>query len=106
MTLNQIRALLVEADQDIRHYFIMSDAEAYSYWEETKPLPFVADGGHPAGDRGWRFYVHRYTKTEEDPVAEAIYNKLDSSDRVAVRWTIDRNNDSEYIHHIFECEGF
>ena len=106
MTLDQIRDLLVEADPGIKHYFTMSDADAYSYWEETKPLPFVAEGGHPADARGWRFYVHRFTKIEGDPVAAEIYEHLDNSFRIAVRWTIDRENKTGYIHHIFECEAF
>lgn len=106
MTLNEIRDMLVAVDPDIRHYFTMSDEESYTYWEETRPLPFVAEGGHPAGQSGWRFYVHRFTKIEGDPLAASIYEALDESFRVAVQWTVDREQDTGYIHHIFECEGF
>ena len=106
MTLNEIKELLVSADQDIKHYFSAESADAYSFWEETQRLPFVGDDHHPDGDQAWRFYVHRFTRTEGDAVALRIFETLDNDVRTAVRWIIDFENDTGYIHHIFECEGF
>lgn len=106
MTKSEIKALLVTADPDIRHYFSMSTAEAYSYWEETRRLPFTADDVHDAADQAWKFYVHRYTKTEDDPVAQALFDALDADPRTTVRWTISPERVDGYIHHSFECEGY
>lgn len=103
MTLNEIRTLLVSADANIKHYFSKNTASAYSYWEETQRLPVLADDRH---EEMWRFYVHRYTKTENDTTAQALFDALDADPRVSVRWVqggYDR--DSGYLHHIFECEG-
>ena len=103
MTLEEIREVLVTADPDIMHYFSMSDKEAYSYWEETRRLNLIADGRH---QEGWRFYVHRFSKTEGDTIAATIFDTLDENPRTSVVWTIDFENDTGYIHHIFECEGY
>lgn len=104
MTLTEIKMLLVTADQSIRHYFSKSTAKAYSYWEETNRLATDADDSH--GEEAWRFYVHRYTKTENDATAKAIFNALDACPDIGVKWTVDYDPDSGYIHHIFECEGY
>lgn len=106
MTRDEIKALLVTADPNIKHYFSMSDAESYSYWEETSRLPFLADDVHNVNDQAWRFYVHRFTKTEDDAIAQTIFNTLDADPRTTVRWVTDFDKDSGYIHHIFDCEGY
>ena len=103
MTLTEIKTLLVSADVNIKHYFSKNTASEYSYWEETQLLPTIVDDRH---EEHWRFYVHRYTKTENDATASAIFEKLDKDPRVTVRWVqggYDR--ESGYLHHIFECEG-
>lgn len=103
MTLEQIKTLLVTADPNIRHYFSMQTGDAYSYWEETRRLGMTANNRH---NGGWRFYVHRYTKTENDATAQAIFNALDADPRTTVIWTNGGyDQESGYIHHIFECEG-
>ena len=107
MTLNEIKALLVTADPNIKHYFSMHGSEEpYSYWEETNMLPFTGDDRHAIGDQAWRFYVHRFTKTEGDAIAGAIFAALDGDPRTTVRWVTDFDRDSGFIHHIFECEGY
>ncbi len=104
MTLSDIRTLLVSVDPNIKHYFSMGAGESYSYWEETNRLPFSADDRH---EEGWHFYVHFFTKTECDPVADSFFNTLDEDPRTTVRWTVgDREEDTGYIHHIYECEGY
>lgn len=103
MTLNEIKDMLVTVDPGIKHYFSMGKGTAYSYWEETKRLPFISDGHH--SEEGWRFYVHRFTKESGDTVAAALFQALDDDVRVAVSWQTDFEQDTGYIHHIFECEG-
>lgn len=106
MTLSEIKALLVSADPNIKHYFSNESSEAYSFWEETRRLGFTAEDNHPVSDQAWRFYVHRYTKIEGDPVAAVIFETLDHDPRTTVRWIVDFDNESGYIHHIYECEGY
>lgn len=104
MTLAEIQAMLAEADPDIKHYFTAKDG-AYSYWEETKRLPTMADDRHT--EEAWRFYVHRYTQDPWDPVVRHIMAALDARPEVAVSYDVDPSNKgSEYVHHIWECEGY
>ena len=77
MTLSEIKALLVSADPNIKHYFTMDDSEAYSFWEETRRLPFPGDDRHDPANQAWKFFVHRFTKIEGDPMAATIFEKLD-----------------------------
>lgn len=106
MTLTEIKELLVTVDPKIKHYFSMEKARRYSYWEETRRLPHVADDGHPSNEEGWRFYVHLFTTAQEDPMAAAFHRTLDGDPRTTVIWTVDHDAESGYIHHIFECEGY
>ena len=107
MTKDEIKALLVSADPDIKHYYSMNEGEAYSFWEETRRLPFTGDDQHDPADQAWKFYVHRFTKTENDPVAQALFDVLDSDPRTTVSWVTDNEmKETGYIHHIVECEGY
>ena len=106
MTLSEIRTLLVSVDPDIRHYFSMSDADAYSYWEENRRMRHTADDRHDPAEQGWHFYVHRFTKSEDDAVALSFFSTLDADPRTTVIWQTDRENNTGYIHHIFTCEGY
>ena len=103
MTTQDIRTLLVSADPKISHYFSVNTDRDYTYWKETKRLALTSDDGH---DEAWRFYVHRFTRDEHDPVAELIFRTLDTDPRVTVSHTTDFEQDTKYIHHIFECEGY
>lgn len=103
MTIPEIRELVAEIDPNIRHYFSMGTGTDYTFWEETERLPMMADNHHV--EEAWRFYVHRFTKTETDPLSALIFSTLDNDPRVSVRHTVDHEDDTGYIHHIFECEG-
>lgn len=103
MTLTDIRDLLVSVDPDIKHYFTDSNADAYSYWEEARRLSLFSDDRH---EQAWRFYVHRYTKAEDDVMASQLFDALDQDPRIAFQYTVDFDVDSGYIHHIYDCEGY
>ena len=103
MTLNEIRTMLVAVDPANRHYFSPETAKDYTYWEETGRLPLLADNRH---DEAWRFYVHRFTRDEYDPMAGRLFAALDADPRTAVSHTVDYEPDSGYIHHIFSCEAY
>lgn len=103
MTLKEIAEFLTDIDPDISHCESMEKREPYSFWKETRPLSFMADGVH---QEGWRFYVHRYTREEEEPIAAALWAALEQSDRFTVSYVKDYIPEKDLIHHIFECEGF
>lgn len=103
MTLKEIAAFLTEADPLISHYESMDKQGDYTFWEETRPLSFMADGVH---QEGWRFYVHRYTREEEDPIAAALMTDMDTSDRITVEHEVDYIPEKDMIHHIFACEAY
>ena len=103
MTLGEIRVLLAGIDPDIRHYFSTETERDYSFWEETQRLPLTANDLH---EEAWRFYVHRFTRDEFDPLARRLFAALDADPRTTVSHTVDFEPESGYIHHIFECEGY
>lgn len=104
MTLTEIKDLLVSAvgNEPLTHYFSMDPGHDYTYWEETQRLNLTADDVH---EEAWRFYVHRFTHQEFDPVAMSLFSALDADPRVSVRHTVDYELKTGYIHHVFRCEG-
>ena len=104
MTLSEIQALVVSADAHAGHYeSAYQNSAAYTVWREYNRLGTMADDAHEAG---WHFQVDRFTKTENDATAAAIYAALEADDRVAFEYLIDYEPDTRYIHHIFDCEGY
>ena len=103
MTISDIKAKLAVVDPAVRHYYSMGTGEAYTCWEETQRLPLVGDDYHC--EVGWRFYVHRFTKTEDDTIADALWIALDTAPEIAAQHTVTYEPDTGYIHHIFTCEA-
>lgn len=103
MTLEEIKALVLTADNTAEHYESSHTSEpAYTVWREYRRLPATADDRHI---EGWAFQVDRYTQDEYDETAAALFDALDGSDRVAVHYEVDHEPETGYIHHIFDCEG-
>ena len=103
MTRAEIRAALIAVDPHIRHYRSMSSSGNYTYWEETHLLNLIADNHHA---EGWAFVVHRFTRDENDAIADALLAALDADDRITVQYNVDHERDTGYIHHIYDCEGY
>lgn len=103
MTLSAIKALVAAVDPAVRHYWSAADGTDYTVWEETERLPLAADDRHI--EQGWVFYVHRFTKTENDAIAAQLFQALDALPEIAVAETVDQEPDTGYIHHILRCEG-
>lgn len=103
MTLGEIKALVVGCDPNAGHYeSAYQGGEAYTVWREIRRLDLMADDLHQSG---WAFQIDRFTKAEDDAIAEAIAAALDAESAVAYRYEVDYERDSGYIHHIFDCEG-
>ena len=102
MTLTELQAMLAGIDPDIRHGWTMATGRDYTYWEETDRLTLAGDD-RPV-ESGWVFYVHRFSKRNVDPVAEAIWETLNALPNVAVQQADSYEPDTGYTHHAYRCE--
>lgn len=104
MTLSDIQALVVSVDKSAKHYDSSSESKSgYTVWREYRRLDTVSDDTH---DEAWAFQIDRFTKVEGDPIAQALFEALDSDERVAFEHLVDYERDTRWIHHIFDCEGY
>lgn len=104
MTKAEIKALLATIDPDIRHYECALDGTDFTVWMEYERIVFYADDG--SAEWGWRFEVDRYTKDEDDEIAEKLEQLLDAAENVTVRpRRVQYNQQTGYIRHIFDCEA-
>lgn len=101
MTIQEFKALLLNIDPNVKHYKHSSTGN-YTVWAEYNQNFMVADDKIHSGLLFVQ--VDRYTKTEYDPMVDAITAGLDVS-HVFIR---DRRtiyeNDTGYIHHIWDLE--
>jgi hypothetical protein len=103
MTISEIKTFLVTVDSTIERYESSKrDTDAYTVWYEVNPGTAFADGKH---EDVIKFQVDRFTKTEDDATAAAIKAALDARDDIAFDYLVDYENDTGYIHHIYDCEG-
>ena len=103
MTCAEIKAFLVSIDPDIQRYeSTHRTSAAYTVWREYGAVGIYADGLHQSVIR---FQVDRFTKTEDDAIAKALFEALDGRDDITLDYLVDYENDTGYIHHIYDCEG-
>lgn len=102
MDLREIKAVIIRADPDAKHYTTSSrDADAFTVWGEYERVGLLADDGY--AERGWRFEIDHYTREEFSPVPERIEQVLMDAG-VAYTYTVAYQEASRYIRHIFDCE--
>ena len=103
MTISEIKTFLVSVDSTIERYESSKrDTDEYTVWYEVNPGTAFADGKH---QDVIKFQVDRFTKTEDDGIAAALKTALDARDDIAFDYLVDYEQDTGYIHHIFDCEG-
>lgn len=103
MTLDDIKALVVAVDPNAGHYeSAYQGSPAYTVWFEVRALPDMGDNAHQGAIA---FQIDRFTKTEGDAIASALFAALEADDRVAFSYAVDFEPDTRYIHHIFDCQG-
>ena len=104
MTLTEIRDLVLSADPTAEHYASAHQDMDFTVWAETRRSEDTCDNRH---DRAWHFTVTRVTRTEFDPVAEAIEAALDENDMTAYQYKVETQIDDSglIIIHRFDCEG-
>lgn len=103
MTLSEIQALVVSVDPTAGHYDSAHKGRAFTRWMEYRQLDRTADDAHA---EAWAFQIDRFAKSEGDAVAEAFRAALDADPRVSYRYEVSYEDDTGYIHHIFDCEGY
>lgn len=107
MIVTEIRDLILTVDSQAKHYDATAEIAArkdFTVWMEYERIPFFADDG--AAEMGWRFEVNRFTRTEYDPVAEALEQLLYNTDGVTCSsYRVEYSQQAGYIRHIFDCEG-
>lgn len=102
MKLKQISQLIGSVDPQARHYTTVTGDINYTKWREYEYV------GQPADDEygdGWKFQIDRYTREEYDAVAEELLQVLKQTPGLAFSYLVDYEEDSGYIHHIFDCEA-
>lgn len=102
MNLDEIAAILATIDPEIRHYWTMGTGKPYTWWTEKQRLDIMGDDHHT--EDAWAFEVHRFCVDEADPIPRAIFYALDSLPHVTVRWLNEPETDTDYVHHVFDCE--
>ena len=106
MTLQRLSAIITSADPEAKHYDATAGAGSgrnFTVWMEYERIGLDADDGY--AEMGWRFEVDRYTKTEYDPVADAIETVLINADGITCTHRVQYDARSGYIRHIFEGEA-
>ena len=103
MTTDEIKDFLITVDPEIERYESSKrDSDAYTVWKEAGPATVYADG---ATQEVMRFQVDRFTKTEDDTVAWDLFTALDARDDICLTYLVDYEDDTGYIHHIYDCEA-
>lgn len=104
MTIQEIKDILTAVDPDAQRYEHdrAGTGDAYTVWAEITPVGFYGDGQEQGSIR---FQVDRFTKEEDEAMAESIRRALENTDYITVDYRVDFEKDTGYIHHIFDCEG-
>lgn len=104
MELTTIRDVILRGDPEAQHYTTSNrDRNAFTVWGEYEYIGLDADDFKT--EPGWRFEVDHYTRTEFSPTAAQLLRVLSSEPGIAVRYTVQYQESTGYIRHIFDCEG-
>ena len=95
MTCAEIKTFLVSVDPTIERYESSTKGDAYSVWYELGMPNIFSE----------HFQIDRFTKTEDDTTAAAILAALEARDDISFSYLVDHEDDTGYIHHIFDCEA-
>lgn len=101
MTLEELRDKILECDPAATRYEGRGEGN-YTVWQEVRRLKFSADNGKQGG---WDCQIDRWTKQENDPVAEKLAKMLDKSDCIAWGCRVTYDKESGYIRHIFTVQA-
>lgn len=104
MTAQDIQAVLVAIDPQLHHYDCATDGSNFTVWMEYERIILFADDG--GAENGWKIEVDRFTKDEYDPVVEQLEQALMANQRIVMKaHTVQYDQMTGYIRHIFDCEA-
>lgn len=101
MTLHELKDLLLEVDLPVHHYFAAKQTDNYIVWAEYGLNQLSSDNEYDDG--AFRVQIDLFTKIEFDPKVKELRKLLDRDD-IAFSYLVDHEEDTGYIHHIFDCE--
>lgn len=99
--LERLRKLLISIDPTVTKYE-GNGKDAYTVW--TPYGEEVLFAGDSRAEIVVKVQVDRFTKIDNDQIAVALYQALDKENGVAFEYQQDYEQDTGYIHHIFDCE--
>lgn len=100
MTLDELKDLLLTVGPPVSHYHAHKQPASYIVWAEYGAHDICADNA--LRERAWRVQVDLFTRAEDDPNRDKIQALLDR-DEIAYSYLIDYEQDTGYIHHIWDC---
>lgn len=100
MTLDGFRELVLRCDPAATHYEGTGKGNC-TVWQEIRRLNYAADGRKLGG---WDCQIDRWTKAENDAIAQKIEEELDKSDELCFKHIVSYDVETGYIRHIFSCE--
>lgn len=101
MTLDDLKNLLLTVTPNTYHYAAFEKPDQYIVWAEYGANPLSADSRYP--EKAFKLQVDYFTKMEFDPNVAKIEAVLDT-DEISYDCLVDYEDDTGYIHHIWDCE--
>lgn len=101
MTLLELKNLLLTVGPPVSHYHAHHQPDSYIVWAEYGGHNRTADNS--IGERALRVQIDLFTRTEFDPDVEKINTLLDRDD-ISYEYLVDHEEDTGYIHHIWDAE--
>lgn len=100
MKLDDLKNALLTVTPNTYHYEAFQKPDQYIVWAEYGTKNLSADSRF--GEKIFRVQVDYFTKTEFDPNVEKIEAVLDT-DEISFDYLVDHEEDTGYIHHIWDC---
>lgn len=104
MTIDSFVEIVQGIDPDAARYQKLRKPtdKAYTVWSDYGTETLYANGVPVR--KAKKIQVDYFTFQEDDPVALALFRAFSKNDDITVIHTTDFENETRYIHHIFDCE--
>ena len=96
-TLSYFGAGFAKVPATVYHYWRFNRKPPYIIWEEQATAPHDADDATIA--QGYEGYVHLFTKTDADPLADDILAAMDSMGMTYRLESAQYEAETKLIHH-------
>jgi len=103
MTLNSFVNIIKGIDANASRYTAVGQrGDQYTVWHDYHVYSEMADGAPYANVL--HVQVDYFTRTEGDQKAADFFAAFSGDPEITVDYRIDFEEDTRYIHHIFDCE--